>query len=405
MDKTNTYKLVLEEVFYRIRTDLNLPLGVDEYHLLLRAFERGYGLLDRARLARLMEAIWLKSNDKREYLKNVLNEVIGKYVSAIEFEEARTAKEKEKKTGTGEDGNSSGNTTQSQQKQNNQHQTNQPDPTKNKKQQDTTAEDLEEEMKIETEEMGMVLDIKIEEGEGQPNPEDGIMHFLLDESHLPFSMREMKQSWRFLRNPVGGGISDEIDLPGTVRTIARDGMFTELVYKPSTINKTQLLILLDHQGSMIAFDALGEQLSEAAIDGGGHPKAMKYYFRNHPENYLYKDKAHLNGEHLSRVFLKYTSPYTSVLIFSDAGAARGTHHPLRVHQTARFLTRMRLHTSRIAWLNPLPSWRWEGTSAEEIAALVPMFECLSPEEMVLYAGTFRNGLDQSIQILKGKADV
>lgn len=402
MNSPKTYKLVLEEVFYRIRTDLNLPLGVDEYHLLLRAFERGYGLLDRNKLARLMESIWLKSNDKREYLRNVLNEVIGKYVSAIDREEAKQAKEQEKQQGKNEDENSSGKTTQNQQNQ--QHST-QPDTTKSQTQDDTRVEEVEEEKKIETEEMGLVLDINIGEGEAKPETEGGITRFLLDDSHLPFSMREMKQSWRFLRNPVGGGTSDEIDLPGTVRVIARDGMFTELVYKPSTINKTQLLILLDHEGSMIAFDALGEQLAEAAIEGGGHPKAMKYYFRNHPENYLYKDKAHLNGEHLSRVFLKYTSPYTSVLIFSDAGAARGTHNPLRVHQTERFLTQMKLHTSRIAWLNPLPAWRWEGTSAEEIAALVPMFDCISPEEMVLYAGTYRNGLDQSVQILKGKANV
>jgi len=35
---------------------------------------------------------------------------------------------------------------------------------------------------------------------------------------------------------------------------------------------------------------------------------------------------------------------------------------------------MRNHTHRIAWLNPMPAERWKGTSAEDIAQRVAMFE-------------------------------
>ena len=65
---------------------------------------------------------------------------------------------------------------------------------------------------------------------------------------------------------------------------------------------------------------------------------------------------------------------TSVLIVSDGGAGRGYRRLDRIRETANFLRELRQKTQRCAWLNPVPVGRWEGSSAEMIAKLVPMFQ-------------------------------
>jgi hypothetical protein len=65
---------------------------------------------------------------------------------------------------------------------------------------------------------------------------------------------------------------------------------------------------------------------------------------------------------------------TSVLIISDAGAARGHRTQERIRAITRFLFQLKRYTSLIAWLNPMPEERWLGSSAEVIAQMVPMYQ-------------------------------
>jgi uncharacterized protein with von Willebrand factor type A (vWA) domain len=63
-----------------------------------------------------------------------------------------------------------------------------------------------------------------------------------------------------------------------------------------------------------------------------------------------------------------------VLIVSDAGAARGSRRLERIGATTKLLGRLKLRTRLLAWLNPMPQERWEGTSAHMISCLVRMFQ-------------------------------
>jgi hypothetical protein len=57
--------LPLLELFTRLR-EAGLPLGMDEYQLVLRALQAGYGISeDRAALAQLCRTIWVKSAEDR----------------------------------------------------------------------------------------------------------------------------------------------------------------------------------------------------------------------------------------------------------------------------------------------------------------------------------------------------
>lgn len=70
----------------------------------------------------------------------------------------------------------------------------------------------------------------------------------------------------------------------------------------------------------------------------------------------------------------HCSGYTSVLIVSDAGAARGHRSLQRIQATTEALFHLKQHTSLIAWLNPMPKERWSGSSAQIIAHLVLMYQ-------------------------------
>ena len=55
-------ELPLLELFTRLR-QAGLPLGLDEYHLVLQALQSGFGISDRKALARLCRTLWVKSEE------------------------------------------------------------------------------------------------------------------------------------------------------------------------------------------------------------------------------------------------------------------------------------------------------------------------------------------------------
>ncbi|MEH2419835.1 MAG: hypothetical protein V7K48_02475, partial [Nostoc sp.] len=213
--------------------------------------------------------------------------------------------------------------------------------------------------------------------------------FTESNEYFPMTGRQMKQSWRYLRRFIREGPSIELDVEATVEQMSRQGMLLHPVFKPRRVNRNELLLLVDQDGSMAPFHSLSERLAETAIHGGRLGKAGIYYFHNCPSQHLYHDSYHQVAEPISDVLAKLHPEYAEILIFSDAGAARGTFNRERLDLTTEFLDQLRQKLRHIAWLNPLPRDRWTGT-AGEVAKIVPMFE-LS-----------RQGLTQAIDVLRGK---
>ena len=79
----------------------------------------------------------------------------------------------------------------------------------------------------------------------------------------------------------------------------------------------------------------------------------------------------------------------SVLIISDAGAARGYYDSMRVEDSQTFVQILNNYTYLSAWLNPMPKYRWRVTTAEDIASMIPMFPLN------------REGLHDAVNILRG----
>ncbi|KAF0243577.1 MAG: hypothetical protein FD167_3762 [bacterium] len=90
------------------------------------------------------------------------------------------------------------------------------------------------------------------------------------------------------------------------------------------------------------------------------------------KGYVYQDIDQIKPLYLGDV-LKKDAPATSVVIISDAGAARKTFDIKRLLNTIAFLKALNGYTSKYVWLNPCPKSYWQHTTAGEIARHVLMF--------------------------------
>ncbi|MDZ8027637.1 MAG: hypothetical protein RMX97_23480 [Nostoc sp. DedQUE11] len=215
--------------------------------------------------------------------------------------------------------------------------------------------------------------------------------FVVNDEYFPVTRRQMKQSWRYLRRVIRKGLPTELDVDATIKKIVKQGIFLEPILVPPKVNKTNLILLIDRDGSMLPFHIFSERLTETAVRGGRLQQANTYYFHNCPIEYLYQDSSFQEAESIDDVISSFQSQNIVVLFFSDAGAARGRFNSERLKLTENFLDFLRKRVKHIAWLNPMPRSRWFGTTANEIAKSVPMFELN------------RHGLDNAISILRGNS--
>jgi uncharacterized protein len=219
--------------------------------------------------------------------------------------------------------------------------------------------------------------------------------FLFTSNYYPIDRRKAQQNLKQISSYGYGQPSGEIDIDATIQRTVRQGFFSEAVFKKLKVNTTSLVMLIDGQGSMAAFEQLTNNIkteAEEALMPNKKivSKTMKtYYFYNVPGDYLYTNKTHTSHDPLSRVMGAMRGRSAGVIIISDAGAARGRYNPYRVKATRAFLKKMHACTSHIVWLNPFPKERWFDNSAEAIAGYVAMFEATEA------------GIKHAIDFLKG----
>ncbi|OYE02613.1 AAA family ATPase [Nostoc sp. 'Peltigera membranacea cyanobiont' 232] len=188
---------------------------------------------------------------------------------------------------------------------------------------------------------------------------------------------------------VGQGVATELDIEATVAKIGREGILLQPVLIPPRSNRTDLVLLIDQEGSMVPFPDLSRQLVETAEQGGRLRTTNVFYFHDYPNEYLYRHPAMLDAKAVSEV-LEEIGERAAVLIVSDGGAARGNFDQERVDNTKVWIEQLQQSVRYYAWLNPMPSECWRQTTAGEIARFVPMFE-MSPQ-----------GMNAAISVLRGR---
>ncbi|ODH03012.1 hypothetical protein A4S05_21410 [Nostoc sp. KVJ20] len=358
-------ELPLLELFTQLR-EAGLPLGIDEYRLVLTALQEGFGTTDQKALAELCRTLWVKSQDEEHLFNYHFQQVITEPYPIKPFvrkEEEKTSSRRQEAVES--DDNYSPdllNTTPA------------------------TIPVSSELMEVQ-DEMQVAEAVQITT---QNNEEITVNRFTETDEYFPVTRRQMKQSWRHLRRMVRQGLPTELDIEATIEQVVRQGVLLEPVMMPSRVNRTELLLLIDHKGSMVPFHALSQRLAQTALRGGRLGKASIYYFHNCPTKYLYHDHTRQKAQPVTDFLAQLRPERSAVLIFSDGGAARGGFSLERLELTQKFLDQLKQRSRYIAWLNPMATERWFGTTAGEIASLVPMFE------------VSRQGFDGAIDVLRGR---
>jgi hypothetical protein len=354
-----------------------MPLGIDEYLILLRALQLGFGTDSVESLRRLCHTLWIKSAEERYLFDHhfdlmvgaeatladpaprALDRQIGTAVPADRQAEAQRAQDASSVAAPAQHGPSADASPAAQVP--------------------PFAPVLGDEIR-----MGQIVQAAL------LGPDIPRKRFILATEYFPVTRREMKQSWRHLRRMVREGPPAILNIEETIKRIGREGVFLQPVLEPSRTNRTELLLAVDQDGSMVPFHALARRLVETAARGGRLGRTGVLYFHNWPADCLYLDSALVEAQGLDALISKIHRDRTVLLVFSDAGGARGHFDRERVSRTRDFLCRLQGNVRRIAWLNPMPRQRWQGTTAGAIAELVPMFE------------TTRRGMDDAIDVLRGR---
>jgi uncharacterized protein len=328
---------LLNRLFYRLRRD-GFSLGVSEYLAALEAIVGGWGTQDANALKKLLRSLWCHSLAQQDHL-----EVIFRSISAEELQ--KEVKSKENSSESSEFSSSSPN----------------PAPLSFGEQIPAVRESLTPAPEL------SLLPVKSPINSLEQQIEDRDFR-----AYYPISRRYMVYSWRYLRRMVADGREDVFDVAATIAEVCEQGFFLEPRYCRRSRNTADLLLLLDQEGSMIPFHRFTRDLVETAQYESNIQQLRVGYFHNLPAKYIYQDP-YLTEKVLFESILAAGDGNTSVLIVSDGGAARGDRRSERFSATAEVLWQIKQHTKLIAWLNPMPPERWQGTTAQFITHLVEMY--------------------------------
>jgi len=357
----NPDALPLLELFNSLR-EHGLPLGVEEYMAVLCALQAGFGVGDRRALEQLCCAVWIKAEEEARLFHRLFEQMLAQPVTRPDEPSMPELPQPPPETPAG------------------------PLPETPRPVPSPTAPTPRPSLTLEMDEPAQV--VQAIRRRARDDFEMKRPRFSLLTEYFPVTRRQMKQSWRHLRRPVREGPAEELDVTATIERIARQGILLEPVLVPRRSNRAELVLLIDQDGSMVPFHALSRQLVETARRGGRLRRAGVYYFHDYPDGYMYRDSTRLEAQLIPDV-LAAIGERAAVLVVSDAGAARGHFDSERLERTRTFIQQLTQYVRRHAWLNPMPNDRWPGTTAGEIALLVPMFEMS------------RRGLDAAISALRG----
>jgi uncharacterized protein len=384
----STEELPLLAFFDELRTQAGLPLGVDEYVGLLQALQAGFGLQGEEDLRRLCYLLWTNNLQEQKVLDYYFDLMVGQRRAAAnrataDAEIAAHPSPGEKSAADGAsavppappafDSNPSASHAVPP--------SSKPVPDGANQAASSAADGgapvaagIEARRHLESAIAQPQLDIDMVQAFRSIQASLQDQTFIFTGEYLPVTSRQMKQAWRHLRSLVRSGPRVVLNVPRTVENIACDGLLIEPVLDPLRTNRIEVLLLVDRKGSMVPFHLIAESLVESAQKGGRLAQAGAYYFYNLPRDCLYLTPALVKAEPLQAIYNRIHPDHTAVLIFSDAGAARGRINDQRVALTEAFIRHMNRFVRRAVWINPMPRDRWTDTSAEKIKEFIHMYE-------------------------------
>ncbi|MEM7578320.1 MAG: hypothetical protein AAF316_00450 [Cyanobacteria bacterium P01_A01_bin.80] len=381
----NLDQLPLLDIFNSLRQRHGLPLGIEEYLAVVRSLEAGFGIANRKELEQLCCMLWAKSEQENRLIRRLFGEMWVQIESLPVNSDFSTQENDSTSSSETESDADTSNLISDSPTPENYESSPIETSTPEESQVDEPLPDLDVPPTIIPEPVQAVQAVR----SSRSDQEIKRPRYVLLSEYFPVTKRQMKQCWRSLRRTIRQGVPTELDIEETVAKIGREGILLQPLLIPPRTNRSDLVLLIDQEGSMVPFHELSRQLAETAQRGGRLRTTNVYYFHDYPDEYLYQHPAMLDPKPVSE-FLEQIDERAAVLIVSDAGAARGNFDEERVDNTKLWIEQLQNSVRYFAWLNPMPSECWRQTTAGEIARFVSMFEMSS------------QGMNAAISVLRGR---
>ncbi len=184
------------------------------------------------------------------------------------------------------------------------------------------------------------------------------------DSDVELGVRNIKVALRRLRRFAREGAPDELDLPTTIDSTARNAGYLDLQMRPERHNAVKVLMFLDVGGSMDDHIKLAQETFSAAKSEFKHLEY--FYFHNCLYDFVWKEnhRRHAERTRTADIMHKYGHDY-KVIFVGDA-----TMSPYEILQPggsieyhneeagAVWIRRMLDVYPKAIWLNPEPEQLW-----------------------------------------------
>ena len=164
------HDLPLLDLFTRL-CEADLPLGMDDYHLLLCALQGGFGIADRDTLKRLCRTLWVKSDDDGHVFDYHFEQVMAQSIEKdLPSEDEPLSREAETKSSSAS--------------------------SKQRSQSAKSFSTPTPEPMLQVEDDVQVAKVM---SQAASKDETAYSQFIQTDEYLPVTRRQMKQSWRYFR--------------------------------------------------------------------------------------------------------------------------------------------------------------------------------------------------------------
>ncbi len=188
----------------------------------------------------------------------------------------------------------------------------------------------------------------------------------LDDS-VELGTRNLKVALRRLRRFAREGAADELDLPDTIESTARNAGLLDIKMVPERHNAVKVLLFLDIGGSMDDHVRVCEELFSAAR---GEFKHLEYfYFHNCVYEGVWKEnkRRHTDRTPTHDVLHKYPADYKLIFVGDATMSPYEIHYPggsvehWNEEAGSTWMKRLLDTYPKAIWLNPEPTQRWDYT--------------------------------------------
>ena len=190
----------------------------------------------------------------------------------------------------------------------------------------------------------------------------------LDDS-ITLGIRNIKVALRRLRKFARQGAADELDLPDTISSTARNAGYLDIKMVPERHNTVKVLLFFDIGGSMDPHIRVCEELFSATRTEFKHME--NFYFHNFIYEVVWKNNVRRTTETTAMwdVINTYGADYKVIFVGDASMAPYEITHPggsiehWNEEAGAVWMQRIREKFTKVIWLNPLPEAYWgEGGS-------------------------------------------